>query len=61
VLSKTVVLHNAQIDKTVMIHATESLHSTTLRTVLWGIASHLKVGLMQAESLGWSKDPRGRF
>jgi hypothetical protein len=59
VLSKKVVLHNAQIDKTVMIHIEACIQP--LRTVLlWGIARHLEVGLMQADKPGLeSKDPRG--
>jgi hypothetical protein len=57
--SRKVVLHNAQIDKTVMIR----LRLSTTRTVLlWGIASHLEGGLMQADKPGLGlKSPGSEF
>jgi hypothetical protein len=56
--SRKVVLHNAQIDKTVMIHIEACIQPRAV--LLWGIASHLEVGLMQADKPGLGlKEPRG--
>jgi hypothetical protein len=57
--SRKVVLHNAQIDKTVMIHTRACIQP--LRTVLlWGIASHIEVDRSNAGSLvAGLRSPRG--